>query len=891
MDGAGAGAGDPQPANNGTAEKGVKKRAVPDDGAAPAAAKRLKAGESAPDTTAQHDGDRRKARGTEDVADDAAILAAIAANSHGITPDELSKIVKEPSYADHDKKRGYFAVASSGGGEQGGGDIGLALALATAPNRAVAAAQRCVALATKALSNVLESTADARTALWRTFCRADPDDVPCIPIAVRVAGGRRFPWHVALQFAAACDLARLASTHRAAHVVCNARDVMARRIVKARHGRGCKAAKCNCADCKRVALLLQAAWGDRSLAPKYPPLLGLNYTEGVARGKVPVLQISQFQGVPNATMSRAQYISAAYKRANGGNPFVGIVKQLEASVNAPPFTNGGFEDNSFVGLGRSLPPSHYPGFGDLRAIALDERFLYLVNNMDFSDSTSYSTRKAGEIFVFTKEGKFVRRIGRRSIGPCPMPGADDDALPQQPPELGEFIDIAVEAGDEGHVYVLHRRNKLPGQDVHAAVRRLPTIEVFTKEGAHVRSISGFSEPDEAEWVKHFEVDGEFLYIGFNNDTYVDIFDLQEAGLEKFPPGVVRVFTKGGEIVRTIGPFNYVNGIALSGDNLYVTDSGTHGDQRVKSLDCVHIVDKGAGTQGRDLAADGAFTDGGYVGMLGSAFCRPTRPGSATHCLAGPTDVTIDPTPGGCVYISDGGRIKIFNQEGAYVRTIDFALKQINLTGSFGEGKIGCKSAAVEPGRDGRIFVLDETNNTVQVYFKVEEVTPTKHCKCAWPGEVWSVSDSQKAFLDEHNFAHIIPFRSKLATCPVVEQKAAATPSSRPVWSLLTFVPCFVDFNTYVCAPDSARPHVLKYFRDLWTGQMRPLCGTFTGAHAGWVFKKGDQGIGYYWDKLHPNAGHAGFQSAPWAQGVGVRTPPSVGGSTPQQSTQQQQQQQ
>ena len=101
--------------------------------------------------------------------------------------------------------------------------------------------------------------ADARAALARAQAEADPGDLPCFPAAVR--NGRRFPWSIALQFAAARDLATLAATHRAARDVCR-HEQTAKRVLKARHGRGCKRAKdtkCKCPGCARVALLLRAA--------------------------------------------------------------------------------------------------------------------------------------------------------------------------------------------------------------------------------------------------------------------------------------------------------------------------------------------------------------------------------------------------------------------------------------------------------------------------------------------------------------------------------------------------------------------------------------------------------------------------------------------------------
>ena len=99
----------------------------------------------------------------------------------------------------------------------------------------------------------------ARAALARAHAEADPGDLPCFPVAVR--NGRRFPWSIALQFAAARDLATLAATHRAARDVCR-HEQTAKRVLKARHGRGCKRAKdtkCKCGGCTRVALLLRAS--------------------------------------------------------------------------------------------------------------------------------------------------------------------------------------------------------------------------------------------------------------------------------------------------------------------------------------------------------------------------------------------------------------------------------------------------------------------------------------------------------------------------------------------------------------------------------------------------------------------------------------------------------
>ena len=99
-----------------------------------------------------------------------------------------------------------------------------------------------------------------RGAIARAIAEADePGDLPCFPVAVR--NGRRFPWSIALQFAAARDLATLAATHRAARDVCR-HEQTAKRVLKARHGRGCKRAKdtkCKCGGCARVALLLRAA--------------------------------------------------------------------------------------------------------------------------------------------------------------------------------------------------------------------------------------------------------------------------------------------------------------------------------------------------------------------------------------------------------------------------------------------------------------------------------------------------------------------------------------------------------------------------------------------------------------------------------------------------------
>mgnify|MGYP004126454795 CR=1 FL=1 len=66
----------------------------------------------------------------------------------------------------------------------------------------------------------------------------------------------------------------------------------AKRVLKARHGRGCKrakAAKCACGGCARVALLLRAAdtLGECGAGPSRW-LRVLDYTEGAAAGRLPV---------------------------------------------------------------------------------------------------------------------------------------------------------------------------------------------------------------------------------------------------------------------------------------------------------------------------------------------------------------------------------------------------------------------------------------------------------------------------------------------------------------------------------------------------------------------------------------------------------------------------
>ena len=132
-----------------------------------------------------------------------------------------------------------------------------------------------------------------RGALARAIAEADePGDLACFPVAVR--DGRRFPWSIALQFAAARDLATLAATHRAARDVCR-HEQTAKRVLKARHGRGCKRAKdtkCKCPGCARVALLLRAAdtLGGEECGDGAPSrwLRVLDYTEGAAAGRLPV---------------------------------------------------------------------------------------------------------------------------------------------------------------------------------------------------------------------------------------------------------------------------------------------------------------------------------------------------------------------------------------------------------------------------------------------------------------------------------------------------------------------------------------------------------------------------------------------------------------------------
>ena len=149
---------------------------------------------------------------------------------------------------------------------------------------------RANAAAVRADQPVQQRLADARAALAHLQDLADePGDLPCFPVAVR--NGRRFPWSIALQFAAARDLATLARTHRAARAVCR-HEQTAKRVLKARHGRGCKRAKdtkCACGGCARVALLLRAAdtLGECGAGPSRW-LRVLDYTEGAAAGRLPV---------------------------------------------------------------------------------------------------------------------------------------------------------------------------------------------------------------------------------------------------------------------------------------------------------------------------------------------------------------------------------------------------------------------------------------------------------------------------------------------------------------------------------------------------------------------------------------------------------------------------
>ena len=74
----------------------------------------------------------------------------------------------------------------------------------------------------------------------------------------------------------------------------------AKRVLKARHGRGCKRAKdtkCKCPGCARVALLLRAAdtLGGEACGDGAPSrwLRVLDYTEGAAAGRLPVRQFGE----------------------------------------------------------------------------------------------------------------------------------------------------------------------------------------------------------------------------------------------------------------------------------------------------------------------------------------------------------------------------------------------------------------------------------------------------------------------------------------------------------------------------------------------------------------------------------------------------------------------
>ena len=332
-----------------------------------------------------------------------------------------------------------------------------------------------------AVNEARQRQAAASAALARAFDEADPDDLPAFgPTALRVAA--RFPWKLVLQFAAARDLGRgLARAHRASAAVCRSAATCAR-VVGARHRRGCErtARGCACPGCARVALLLRAAdtMADRGCLPpekgklynntlrtKPLPLRVLDYTEGAAVGRLPVVRIGRVPagwrgyGAGDA----ADDLSKHDTRGTGNDQFHtpeglavdpgpgGHVYVADSGLHrVQVYSKTGDYIRTFGVTGETGSDNKH--FETPIAVAVDrgpDGHVYVA------DTDNH------RVVVLTKEGGFVR-----SFGVAQESGNDDNHF--------HFpCGVAVEPGADGHVYVLDVEN-------HRVV-------VLTKQGAFVRA--------------------------------------------------------------------------------------------------------------------------------------------------------------------------------------------------------------------------------------------------------------------------------------------------------------------------------------------------------------------------------------------------------------------
>ena len=498
--------------------------------------------------------------------------------------------------------------------------------------------------------------ADARAALARAEAEADdPGDFPCFPAAVR--NGRRFPWSIALQFAAARDLAAgLASTHHAAREVCR-HEQTAKRIIKARHGRGCKRARdteCKCGGCARVALLLRAAdtlgtmekrptAGDRVVLKEGETMSGYGFDQDVLRpGEVGTIVRDDHGITPYEVRGPRGDDTTWFQRRQVVSP---NIKEDHASWTGPSRWLRVLDYTEGAAAGR-LAVRQFGVTG--RGVCVDPArggHIYVANT------------EQCRIDVYAKEGVRVRTIGNGARGT----GNDQFHMP---------YGVCVEPGPEGRLYVADYRNH--------------RVQVLTKMGEHVRTFGVTGQRGEGNHQFDTPV-GVCVEPGADGHVYVS----EHVNYR------IKVLTKGGQFVRHIGTgrgsgndqFGCPRGVAVDSNSIFVGDEFNH---RVQVF---------------------AKDDGHYVRTIGTT----AQQGSGNHQLSYPFGLCVEPGPGGRLFVADAlnHRVQVLTKDGQYVRTL-------GVTGQAGNGNHQFNQpfgVCVESGPSGRVFVLERENRRVVVFLK------------------------------------------------------------------------------------------------------------------------------------------------------------------------------
>ena len=155
---------------------------------------------------------------------------------------------------------------------------------------------------------------------------------------------------------------------------------------------------------------------------------------------------------------------------------------------------------------------------------------------------------------------------------------------------------------------------------------------------------------------------------------------------------MQIFYKHGEdpYLQTLG----TTGVGGEGNHQFKNPDGIAVDPGPNGH--IYVADKG-NERVQEFTKAGAYVR--TFGVTGQA-------GQDNAHFNWPMGVSVDPGPGGCVYVADSGnaRIQIFSKEGVYVRTLNNQLREPH--GVF-----------AEPGPNGGIYVADTENSRVLVFSK------------------------------------------------------------------------------------------------------------------------------------------------------------------------------